>query len=236
MTGLAEVMEDTAIAKGTQALGGREAFRLSPEIVVLSGPKGARAEGIRTLRTHIMAKHVGDGRRGLAVCAASGGVGATFTAVNLAVAAAQIGVKTLLVDADLRRPQVASFIEPEASAQGLTQYLQAEGSDPSEYIQHDVLDSLSVLQAGGAPANAQELIAGERFSGLVQRCLRDYELTIVDTPPAGSCADARRISTVVGYSLIVAQRHHTFINDIKVLAGQLREDGAQVIGTVMNET
>jgi Mrp family chromosome partitioning ATPase len=65
--------------------------------------------------------------------------------------------------------------------------------------------------------------------------MRDYDVTIVDTPPANTCADARRVSKVVGYSVIVAKRHVSFLNDLKALAGQLREDRAHVLGTVMNE-
>lgn len=213
---------------------GRAEFRFSPEVVMLSDAGGARAEAVRTLRTHIMAQHVDDGRRGLAVCAASAGVGATFTAVNLAVALAQINVKVLLVDGDLRHAQVDRFISSPTPAAGLHEYL-AEKASLASCIQTDVIDNLSVLFAGSIAKNAQELLAGGKFSDVIETCLRDYDLTIVDTPPANSCADARRISTVVGYSLIVAKRHVSFVEDIKVLAAQLREDRARVVGTVMNE-
>jgi Mrp family chromosome partitioning ATPase len=60
-------------------------------------------------------------------------------------------------------------------------------------------------------------------------------MTIIDTPPANTCADARRISTVVGYSLIVTRRHHTFVDDVRTLASQLEADRAKVVGTVLNE-
>jgi len=218
---------------GSSASGSRYSF--SAEVVMISDPKGARAEAVRTLRTHIMAQHVVDGRRGLAVCGASADVGATFTAVNLAVSLAQIGVKVLLIDGDLRNAQIDSFIRPPQNVLGLRQCLGGRDVDLSEYVQNDVVDNLSVMFAGGTSADAQELLASDRFADVVARCLRDYDLTIVDTPPANSCADARRISTVTGYSLVVARRHHTFVNDLKALAAQLREDRAQVVGTVMNE-
>ena len=89
--------------------------------------------------------------------------------------------------------------------------------------------------AGEPINNAQELLASDRFSNLIERCLRDYDLTIIDTPPANGCADARRISTVVGYSLIAAKRHHSFVGDVRALAAQLRQDRAQIVGTVLNE-
>lgn len=202
---------------------------------MLSNPSGARAEALRALRTHIMAQHVEDGRRGLAVCAAGPGVGATFTAVNLAVGLAQIGVKVLLIDGDLRSAEVDRFIRPSQPTSGLRQWLEGEGVDLSSSIQSDVIGNLSVMFAGGVAASAQELLASDRFGTTVEHCLRDYELTVIDTPPANRCADARRISTVAGYSLVVAKRHLSFVDDIKALVAQLREDRAYVVGTVLNE-
>lgn len=210
-------------------------YAFSNDVVMLLDPNGARAEAVRTLRTHIMAQHVEDGRRGLAICAASSGVGATFIAVNLAVALAQIGVKVLLIDGDLRHAQVDGFIRPPQPVSGLRQCLESNDADLSSNLQGEVIPNLSVMFAGGVAASAQELLASDRFADVVERCLRDYDLTIIDTPPANSCADARRISTVAGYSLIVAKRHRSFVNDIKALAEQLREDRAQVVGSVMNE-
>lgn len=208
-------------------------YGFSPEVVMLSEPKGIRAEALRALRTHIMAQHVEDGRRGLAVCAASAGVGATFVAVNLAIAVAQIGVKVLLIDGDLRRGRVDKFVQPSRPVLGLRDYL--EGADFGITVQPDVIENLSLMFAGGTPENAQELLSTDRFAELIDRCLRDFDLTLIATPPANLCADARRISTVVGYSLIVAKRHESFVQDIKALSNQLIEDRAHVVGTVMNE-
>lgn len=224
------------VASSTVTSGsGAGGYAFSPEIVVLSDPRGARAEAIRTLRTHVMAQHVDDGRRGLTICSASGDVGATFTAVNLAVALAQIGVKVLLIDGDLRAGRIDQYIRPPHAMPGLWQCLESSDADISSVVQSDVIESLSIIFSGGVAPNAQELLARDRFAEVIERCLRDYDLTIIDTPPANLCADGRRISTVAGYSIIVAKQHVSFINDLKALAAQLRDDRAQVVGTVMNE-
>lgn len=237
--------QETQLMDGSVDLGGasspgtslavREAFGFSPEVVLLSDPNGPRAEAVRTLRTHVMAQHVNDGRRGLAVCAASAGVGATFTAVNLAVGLAQVGVKVLLIDGDMRVPGVEQFIRPGKPLPGLVDCLQDTRADISAYVQGDVIPNLSVMFTGGVSGSAQELLASDRFAQVVESCLRDYDLTIIDTPPANTCADARRICTVAGYGIIVAKRDATFVNDVKILANQLRDDRARVIGTVLNE-
>lgn len=60
-------------------------------------------------------------------------------------------------------------------------------------------------------------------------------MTIIDTPPSNLSADARQVSSVVGYGLIVTGRDRTFIEDVKVLAGQLQGVHAKIVGTVLNK-
>ncbi len=205
------------------------------EIVALTDPQGARAEAVRALRTHIIAQHVHGGRRALAVCAASEGVGCTFVAVNLAVALSQIGIKTLLIDANLRHPAIDAFFSPAVSGPGLRHFLASSEVAFTDVIESEVLPELSILRSGGVASNPQELLAGDRFKDLMDVCLRDYAVTILDTPPANSCADARRISNVVGYSLVVARRDRSLVGDVKTLIDELQGDHARVIGTVLNE-
>jgi capsular exopolysaccharide synthesis family protein len=214
---------------------GNDHYSFSPSLVMVSSPSDAAAEAIRALRTHIMAQHIQEGRRALAVCAASAGVGCTFIAANLAVALSQIGVKTLLIDADLRRPGVGRYIGSPGGGEGLAKFLASDETGFSDVIEPEVLPNLSLIYSGGPAPAPQELLAGQRFKMLMEFCLRDFDATIVDTPPANTCADARRISTVVGYSLIVTRRNKTFVDDIKTLAGQLQSDHAKLVGTVLNE-
>lgn len=214
---------------------GVQGYELSPKLVTLSDTQVVEAEAIRTMRTHIVARHLEDGRRGLAMCAATAGTGCTFMAANLAVSLAQIGIKTLLIDGDMRKPSVERLVRPVAGAVGLKQYLMSPELHPHDQIHTDVLKDLSVLYAGGIADNAQELLGGEAFRSLIDMCLRDFEFTIIDTPPLSLCADARRISTVVGYSIVVAKRNVSYLADIASLASQLQEDGARVVGTVLNE-
>jgi capsular exopolysaccharide synthesis family protein len=212
-----------------------KSYEISEAVLMTESPNKAAAESIRTLRTHIMAQHIGEGRRALAVCGPSEGVGCSFIATNLAVSLSQIGINTLLIEGDLRRPSLQSFIRPARTGPGLAQCLRSDDITFGEAIQRDVLPNLSLLYSGGPAASPQELLGGERFQALVEFCLREFDVTIIDTPPANTCADARRISSVVGYSLIVTRRHKTFVDDVKTLAAQLEADQAKVVGTVLNE-
>jgi capsular exopolysaccharide synthesis family protein len=212
-----------------------ESYVFDGSLVTLSDPFNAPAEAIRALRTHIMAQHVNEGRRALAVCAASAGVGCTFVAANLAVALSQIGVKTLLIDGDLRNSGLDSVIRPPSPRAGLRQCLSSSDHDFGAYVEADVLPNLSIMYSGGVASQPQELLASDQFTGLMDYCLRDFDATIVDTPPANSCSDARRISTVAGYSIIVARRNKSLVNDVRTLARQLAGDHARVVGTILNE-
>ncbi|MGZ6050059.1 MAG: CpsD/CapB family tyrosine-protein kinase [Phenylobacterium sp.] len=210
-------------------------YTLSPDLVTLSDARAAEAEAIRTMRTHIMARHLDDGRRGLAMCAATKGAGCTFLAANLAVSLAQIGVKTLLIDGDLRAPSIDQLIRPSQPSNGLKQCIMSPDLHPNDQIHVEVLPNLAVLYAGGVADNAQELLGAEAFKTLMERCLRDFDFTIVDTPPTNLCADARRIRTIIGYSVVVAKRNVSYYGEMASLAAQLEEDGARVVGTVLNE-
>lgn len=214
---------------------GEYRYEISPDVVTLSETRIAEAEAIRTVRTHLVARHLQDGRRSLAVCAASSNVGCTFTAVNLAVALAQAGVATLLIDGDLRAPSVDKFIRPLTARPGLKECL-GGGFSLNECIHPEVLPNLSILYSGGVAKNPQELLAGEAFKTLIDRCLRDFEFTIVDTTAADIGADERLEARMVGYALIVARSHVSRMSDLSNLVLKLQEDGVRVIGTVLNDT
>jgi capsular exopolysaccharide synthesis family protein len=221
-------------AVGDSPDGGHD-FRFSASLVTLAREVTGVAESFRALRTHIMAQHVHEGRRALAVCAATAGVGCTYVAANLAVSLSQIGVKTLLIDVNLRNPGIQNLFRSDSPIPGLEQCLLSDDVAFGEYIQPEVLPDLAIMFAGGIPYNPQELLAKDRFAGLMNYCLRDYDMTILDTPPANSCSDVHRVSTVVGYSMIVTQRDKTRVSDVRQLIHELEIDRARVVGTVLTE-
>lgn len=211
------------------------AYGFSPSIVTLSNPTGVVSETIRALRTHVQSQHFQGGRRGLAICGPSREVGTTFVAVNLAVSLARIGITTLLIDANMREPGIERYITPTTQGGGLREALLDERANAGDYIDANVFPNLSVLYSGGATPHAHELLARARFSEIISLYLRDYDATIVDTPPANTSADARLVSNAVGYSLIVTRKDKTLMADLKTLVQQLESDRATVVGTILNE-
>jgi protein-tyrosine kinase len=206
----------------------------SPELVTLGGAPIDQVEAVQALAAQIMAQQIEVGRRGLALCGASAGAGVTFVATNLAVALAQAGVSTMLIDANLRDPGVDRILPPQEDGPGLQQLLRSDQLERSDVTQPTDLTNLSVVYAGGVAEDASELIGTRAFAQLVESCLRDFEFTVIDTPPANRSADARAISKIVGYSLIVARRNQSFVDDLATLTRELGEDGALVIGALLN--
>ena len=173
--------------------------------------------------------------KAVAVCTPSAGSGCTFVSLNLAIAMAQIGVRVALVDADLRNASISDEISFSEPRYGLADHLADEAVRLQDIVHSDVMPRLSVITAGTIPANPQELLSGKRFRAFVDQLLREFDLTILDTTPANSCFDAQRVATVAGYSLIVARKHKSYVNDVATLAKLLRADRSAIVGTVLND-
>jgi capsular exopolysaccharide synthesis family protein len=208
---------------------------VSDEIIVLSDPASARAEAVRMLRTQVISQHIGAGRRAVAVCGPVDGSGTSFIAGNLAAALAQVGIKTLLVDANLRSPRLDGMFGLDPNGPGLSTYLTLQANRPERVIYPNVIPNLSVLAAGPPVARPQELLSGARFKAGVDILLREFDATIFDTPATNENADALSVAGLVGYALIVSRRNHGFTNDVSALSRQLAASRASVIGAVLNE-
>lgn len=220
---------------GLTGMAPRAGYRFSRKLFLLSDPESPEAESISALRANLLAQHVRNGRRSLAFCAPDSGVGTTYLAVNLAVAFAQAGISTLLIDANMRDPGVQKYIRPAEDPAGLRQCLLAPEQSHMNMVHEDVLQNLSVLYAGGFASNSQELLATRQFKSLIDNCMRDYEMTIVDTPAGISAADGLRIAMVVGYALVVARRNESLVGDLRVLMEGLLADRVRIVGTFLND-
>jgi protein-tyrosine kinase len=224
---------DADMSRGEVVAAGGGGFAFSTRLFPLTRSDSAEGETIAALRNYLIGQHVRDGRRSLAVCGPTAGVGCTFISVNLAVAMAQAGVNTLLIDANLRDPSVDQLITPASPSPGLRDYL-TDGGNAPPHICSQVLPRLSVLYAGGASTQAQELLATTKFKQLLDESLRAFDLTIVDCPPSANYSDARRTASLLRHALVVARRDHSFAADIRTLVGELQSDRVKVVGTFLN--
>jgi capsular exopolysaccharide synthesis family protein len=208
-------------------------MEVDANICLLTEPQSLAAEAVRSLRTQIVARHVDAGRRALAMVAPTAECGLTTLSLNLAIALAQTGIRTLLVDADLRTPSVTSALGITSNA-GLTGILNGSIGDMDDVIIRDVVTNLAILPAGGTPGQPHELLASSRFRQIVRETMREYDLTLYDTSPANQSPDAIAVANAAGYAAIVSRRDHSYSNDVRTLTGQLSDAGSVVIGSILN--
>lgn len=212
----------------------QNSFVLTEHLLTATRPASIQAESFRALRSNLLSQHVSRGRRALAICSPTVEAGCSFVAANLAYVMAQAGVNTLLIDGNLREPGVHEFISTDSYGPGLGECL-ADDTLPLTSAIRRVQPSLSVLYAGNAGVAAADRLGSSVFRGLIAQCLRDYDLTIIDTPPSSTVADARRIAAITHYALVVTRRDKTFVKDVRVLLDELEADGAEAIGTYLND-
>ncbi len=229
------------VAQARQIVEGNRALQLVPvegvssELVVISDPSSPRAEALRLLRTQVISQHIGMGRRAFAVVGATDGVGVTYIAANLAVALAQVGIKVLLVDANLRDPRIDRIFGIDPNGPGLTTYLTMAVNRPERVVYTNVLGNLSIVPAGPPVARPQELLSSARFRTGADILLRQFDVAVFDTSASNENADALTVAGSLGYGLIVARRNHSYVADVQVLANQLAAGHATAIGSVLNE-
>ncbi len=208
---------------------------ISPEIVMAYEPEGPVAEAMRTLRSEILMR---TSRRNnmkpiVAVTSVCRSEGRSFVAANLAVSFAQLGHRTLLIDANLRAPaQHELFNLP--IQRGLSTILSGRGG--LECVQRmSRLPGLAILTAGPIPPNPLELLS-YGMGTLLDEVRDHYETILIDTPAASTASDATVLASHAGSTLIVARRHVTPSYDLADLAHRFGVAGVAVLGLTYNES
>lgn len=190
-----------------------------------------RAEAFRKLRTNLQFSQVDDRPRIIVVTSSVPGEGKTNTAVNLALSLAEAGVPTCLVDADLRRPCVASTFGLVQDA-GLTTVL--IGQARTGEVMQQAGGRLSVLTSGAVPPNPTELLASARMEEVLHELAGSYEAVIVDTAPLLPVADTVGLASLAQGALLVVRAAKTSRDQVRTAAESLNRVGVRVLGTVFN--
>ena len=207
----------------------------NPELVTLNKPFGVQAESFRAIRSQIIMRLFNEGqqRRAIAVVSPDSGDGKTFFAANLAVTLAQLGGRTLLVDADLRGPRQHEVFGIPNSA-GLSGIL--SGRAESKVIQQVAgVPSLFVLPVGIKPPNPLELVERPAFGLLIRELLSKFDHVVVDTPAAMYGSDCSVIAARCGAALVVARRGKSLVCSLNDLVANISETPAKISGVVFNE-
>lgn len=228
---IANAATDTTVS-GQDALSA-DMPRVAINTQAVVATNSAAGEALSALRNFLMTQHMQNGRRAIAVCAPTGESGCTFLASNLALAMAQAGVNTLLIDGNLRDPGLDKVFTTNGPVPGLSDFLAAETDDPP-FVVAGPRPNLSIIYTGSQTADSSDLLARQKMKLLVNESVRSFDLTIVDCPPSALYGDARRLASLMRYALVIVRRDHSYASDIKTLVKELQADGTNVVGTFLN--
>jgi receptor protein-tyrosine kinase len=229
---LAKQYDFPHFSPGTQVPGNDGPSR---ELVAAFAPFHPRTEELRALRTQLLIRWYNreQGRNTLVVTSPATGEGRSYIAANLAIVFSQLGARTLLVDADLRKPRQHEIFRLPAG-HGLSTLL-AGRTDQNSTFPVPGLQRMSVLPAGPLPPNPQELLSRPAFGALLTELQSLYDVVILDTPPAAQYADVQSIVFRARDAIVVARKNHTAVASTNKVVHELTATGARVVGTVIND-
>jgi receptor protein-tyrosine kinase len=195
-------------------------------------PAHPHGEQIRALRTELLLRREAMDRASMvALLSPCAGEGRSMLAAELAIGFAQTGHPTLLVDADLHRPQQHLLFCTD-NRQGLAQALEL-GTDPAlQTVQG--LPRLSLLSAGTVARDPLELLSSRRFASMMLEWRQDFEFVVLDTAPVGLYSDGLAVASLTGRVLALSRAQHTPYKAMQDMLRRLSATRARILGAVIN--
>lgn len=222
-----------AEASGLPVLGTVPYDKIAPRtpVALVPGTRSARAEAYRLVRTNLQFAQVDQHPRVILVTSPVAGEGKTSTAVNLALAMAEAGRRTCLVDADLRSPSVARTLGLVQDA-GLTTVL--IGAARAEDVFQGADRELTVLTSGPVPPNPAEILASERMREVLADLAERFDVVIVDSAPLLPVADSLGLAPHADGTVLVVRAARTGSDRVRSSVDALRAVGAPILGTMLS--
>ncbi|MGY1732283.1 polysaccharide biosynthesis tyrosine autokinase [Geodermatophilus sp. SYSU D01045] len=201
------------------------------ELVVATAPRSAPAEAFRSLRTAVQFAARPGQPLTLLVTSSRPAEGKSTVAANLALTLAEAGSRVALVDADLRRPSVATTFDLEGAV-GLTTALIGH-ADVEDVLQPYGTTGLDVLTAGALPPNPSELLASPAMTEVLERLGAGHDVVVVDTAPLLPVTDAAVLARGAARTLVVADASRTRRGVLRQALDLLGRVDARVVGVVL---
>jgi capsular exopolysaccharide synthesis family protein len=206
--------------------------RASVGRIIAKNPESLAAEAIRSLRTATSFALPRNGRGVVLVTSSRSGEGKSICASNLALALAQAGRHTLLVDADLRKPGQNEIWGTDAK-KGLGDVLRGKISRKGA-VHVGLADKLDLMAAGGAGGRAAELLESDGMRSLLDELRREYDCVVLDSSPVLETAEARFLASQVDQTLFVLRLSRSTVPEAKRAMGILHGVQARVLGVMLN--
>lgn len=196
-------------------------------------PNSLISEAFRTLRTNIQFSSVDQPISVIMVTSAQFDEGKTTTLANLAITYAQEGKRVLMIDTDLRKPSLHHAFR-QSNRSGLTDVL-TQRYELDQVIRHTSVERLFLLPAGPLPPNPVEMLVSRRMKQVMGLCRENFDVVLVDTPPAYALSDAQIMSSLCDGVLLVVQAGRVKREMALKAKANLERVGAHVLGVVLNK-
>jgi protein-tyrosine kinase len=207
----------------------------SKELVAAYKPFSAEVDQLRAIRSQLMLRWFDKslGRAMLAIVGAERAQGTTYLAANLAVVFAQLGEKTLLIDADMHAPRQHALFQLNNQL-GFSSLLAGRSDVASALHTISFMPNLDVIPAGPVPPNPLELLNRDNLAELLEWAGKTYDIVLIDTSSVSSGADALMVASKVGTALAVARANATKTSAFKNMIADLKRSNITVVGSVLN--
>ncbi|GAB1363913.1 hypothetical protein MASR1M32_31490 [Rhodobacter sp.] len=202
-------------------------------IHALERPEDLVAEAMRSMRTALHFGMIDAKTNSVLFTSSAPGAGKSFTAVNLAIVAAQAGQKICLIDADLRRGYLRRYFGIEKNRPGLAEHLAGEKT-LDEVLVPGPVPGLSVIASGRFPPNPSELLMRAEFPALLMALRDRFDLILIDSPPALAVTDPVVIGHAVDATILIARHLETMPAEVEAVQHAFRTAGGKLTGAVLN--
>ncbi len=212
---------------------GKEGNSYENGFVIINEPHGAIAEAFRTLRTSLSLLGHEAERRVFLFTSAVPGEGKSFCSTNYSISLAHLGMRTLLIDADLRLPTIGRTFFKNAFHAGVSDVLTGSVKF-SEGCQASGIEGLDVMTAGHRPPNPAELLSGSAFADLVREARAKYDRVVIDSAPVNAVSDTLLLLQYVQTVCLVIHSGKTARKAIARAVLRLTQSGSRPVGFIMN--
>lgn len=202
-----------------------------PELIAAIEPNSAEAEALRSIRTQLNLRWFKDGQKRLAIAGINQSVGASTMIANLGISFAQLGKRTLIVDANLRRPaqdRIFSLPNEAGLSDMLTERVGIDGM-----VRSTSFKDLSILPAGAPVLGPTELVSSPVFQQVLDTLAMRFDIILCDAPAFMSVADAVPIAEMAGGVMFVAKKNKTSLNHARGANQLLIGTDIPVVGSIL---
>lgn len=203
-------------------------------LTCLHEPHGAVAEAFRTLRTAMSLLGRGSDRKSFLFTSAVPGEGKSFCSVNFALSLAQQGLRTLLIDSDLRLPTIAKKLFDEQPHPGTSDVIAGQVAFDEVLRPVDAVENFFVMTAGNRAPNPAELLSGPGFADLVKQAMQKFDRVVIDSAPVNAVADTLLLVRTVQSVCLVVHASKTPRKAIARACQKLVEAGSRPVGQILN--